>query len=48
MNSDEAMLRAIDLARKKMLAGEGRPFGCVILKDGEVIGEGWNCMDPQP
>ena len=45
MNSDEAMRRAIDLAREKMIAGEGRPFGCVILKDGEVIGEGWNCMD---
>ena len=37
MDSDEAMGRAIDLAREKMLAGEGRPFGCVILKDGEVV-----------
>ncbi len=45
MNSDEAMRRAIDLAREKMLSGEGRPFGCVILRDGEVIGEGWNSMD---
>jgi tRNA(Arg) A34 adenosine deaminase TadA len=45
MNSDEAMRRAIDLARDKMLSGEGRPFGCVILKEGEIIGEGWNSMD---
>ena len=45
MNSDEAMRRAIDLARQKMRTGEGRPFGCVILRDGKVIGEGWNSMD---
>jgi len=40
MNSDEAMRQAIELGREKMLSGEGRPFGCVIVKDGEVIGEG--------
>ena len=45
MNSDEAMRRAIELGREMMLAGKGRPFGCVILKDGAVIGEGWNSMD---
>jgi tRNA(Arg) A34 adenosine deaminase TadA len=45
MNSEQAMHRAIDLARDKMRSGEGRPFGCVILKDGQLIGEGWNSMD---
>jgi guanine deaminase len=45
MTGEEAMRRAIALARDKMHSGEGRPFGCVILKDGEVIGEGWNSMD---
>ena len=45
MNSHAAMRRAIALAREKMLAGEGRPFGCVILLKGEIIGEGWNSMD---
>ena len=45
MNSDEAMRRAIDLGRQIMRSGEGRPFGCVILRNGEVIGEGCNSMD---
>ena len=45
MNSNEAMRRAIDLARQKMRTGMGRPFGCVILLDGRIVGEGWNSMD---
>src|SRR5262245_5173390 len=36
------MLRAIDLARKGVKTGDGGPFGCVIVKDGVVVGEGWN------
>lgn len=36
------MLRAIELSRKNMQAGAGGPFGAVIVKDGIVIGEGWN------
>lgn len=36
------MLRAIELSRKNMHAGAGGPFGAVIVKDGKVIGEGWN------
>ncbi|MEN0057589.1 MAG: nucleoside deaminase [Bdellovibrio sp.] len=38
----EFMLRAIELSRKNMQAGAGGPFGAVIVKDGIVIGEGWN------
>jgi len=36
------MQQAIDLSREKMLAGEGGPFGAVIVLDGEIIGKGWN------
>jgi tRNA(Arg) A34 adenosine deaminase TadA len=33
---------AIDLGRKGMEAGDGGPFGAVIVKEGVIIGEGWN------
>lgn len=36
------MQRAIDLARYGMLGGDGGPFGAVIVRDDNVIGEGWN------
>ena len=36
------MLRAIELARLGMLRGDGGPFGAVIVKNGEIVGEGWN------
>lgn len=36
------MHRAIELARHGMLRGDGGPFGAVIVKDGTIIGEGWN------
>ena len=38
----EFMERAVALARKGILAGDGGPFGAVIVRDGEIIGEGWN------
>lgn len=34
--------RAIALSKKGMESGEGGPFGCVIVKDGEIVGEGCN------
>ena len=34
--------RAIELSRKGMEKGQGGPFGCVVVKDGEIIGEGHN------
>jgi len=34
--------RAIELSRQGMHSGEGGPFGCVIVKDGKIIGEGYN------
>ena len=36
------MDRAIKLARNGMSMGEGGPFGAVVVKQSEIIGEGWN------
>lgn len=36
------MLKAIELSRQNMQKGAGGPFGAVIVKDGKIIGEGWN------
>ena len=36
------MRRAIELSMKGMKQGDGGPFGAVIVKNGEIIGEGWN------
>ncbi|MBE7517254.1 MAG: nucleoside deaminase [Chloracidobacterium sp.] len=44
MNEDDKrfMLQAIELAIEGVRAGDGGPFGCVVVKDGEVIGRGNN------
>ncbi len=39
---NEYMRMAIEQARRGMERGDGGPFGCVIVKDGEVIGRGHN------
>ncbi|MFK7735313.1 MAG: nucleoside deaminase [Pirellulaceae bacterium] len=36
------MREALELAEKRMLAGDGGPFGAVIVADGEIVGRGWN------
>ena len=36
------LYEAIRLSREKMEAGEGGPFGAVIVRDGKVIARGWN------
>jgi tRNA(Arg) A34 adenosine deaminase TadA len=36
------MRRAIALARRGSTTGDGGPFGAVIVRDGRIIGEGWN------
>jgi len=36
------MSEAIRLSKEKMEAGEGGPFGAVIVKEGQIIGRGWN------
>lgn len=42
MNRESFMNRAIELARQGMRRGDGGPFGAVIVREGEIIGEGWN------
>src|SRR3712207_6586441 len=34
--------RAIELSREHMDRGAGGPFGAVIVRDGQVLAEGWN------
>lgn len=36
--------RAVELATLHMEAGDGGPFGAVIVRDGQIIAEGWNCV----
>src|SRR5690606_41589603 len=43
MEKDQRFLRmAIELSRKGMQGGQGGPFGCVIVRHGQVVGEGYN------
>jgi guanine deaminase len=42
MQTNEFMSRAIELSKRNMETNAGGPFGAVIVKDGKIIGEGWN------
>lgn len=42
MDDKQLMLRAIELARAGVESNEGGPFGCVIARDGQIVGEGVN------
>ncbi len=43
MEKDEKfMRRAIELAQNGMNAGAGGPFGAVVVRDGEIVAEGFN------
>ena len=43
MKTDKDFIReAIQLARDGMNTGQGGPFGCVIVRNGEVVGQGCN------
>jgi len=42
MENNPFMMRAIELARAGMTRGDGGPFGAVVVRDGRIIGEGWN------
>jgi tRNA(Arg) A34 adenosine deaminase TadA len=41
-NEQQFLERAIELSREGMRSGKGGPFGCVIVKEGKIIGEGCN------
>ena len=36
------MRRAVQLSADRMREGAGGPFGAIIVKDGQVVAEGWN------
>jgi len=40
--NQDFLREAIRLSLEKMEAGEGGPFGAVIVQDGEIVGRGWN------
>jgi guanine deaminase len=42
--SNPFMARAIQLAIENVRSGNGGPFGAVVVKDGEIIAEGANCV----
>ena len=39
---EKFMRRAIELANRGMETGAGGPFGAVVVKNGEIVGEGCN------
>lgn len=41
-NQNKFMLEAVSAALKGMDNNEGGPFGCVIVKDGKIVGRGNN------
>jgi guanine deaminase len=45
MQGDAQFMRlAIDLATRNVLSGAGGPFGAVVVKDGQVVATGANCV----
>jgi len=39
---DIFMQEAVTLSRRYMEQGQGGPFGCVVVRNGEIVGRGWN------
>jgi tRNA(Arg) A34 adenosine deaminase TadA len=40
--AEKFMEYAIELGRKGIEAGNGGPFGAIVVKNSKIIGEGWN------
>jgi tRNA(Arg) A34 adenosine deaminase TadA len=40
--NENFLLRAVELSRQGMQSMQGGPFGCVIVKNNEIVGEGCN------
>jgi guanine deaminase len=43
-NEKKFLEKAIELSRKGMQGGAGGPFGCIVVKEGKIIGEGYNIV----
>jgi len=43
-HNDRFMKKAIGLSRAGMEAGSGGPFGCVVVRNGAVVGKGYNSV----
>lgn len=39
---EKFMREAVRLSRDKMRRGAGGPFGAVVVRDGKIVGRGWN------
>jgi len=42
LNDEKFMRRAIELSIENVTLRNGGPFGCVIVKDGKILAEGYN------
>lgn len=42
MDHHKFMQRAIELARRGVANDQGGPFGAIVVRNGKIIGEGWN------
>lgn len=42
MGDLDFLQRAIELSEKSLSEAPGGPFGAVIVKDGQIVAEGWN------
>ena len=47
MSGEQFMQRAMAIALEKMKEKDGGPFGAVIVRNGEIIAEGWNRVTSQ-
>jgi diaminohydroxyphosphoribosylaminopyrimidine deaminase/5-amino-6-(5-phosphoribosylamino)uracil reductase len=49
-NADAAfMARALHIAERGLYTADPNPrVGCVIVRDGEIVGEGWHCRAGEP
>ena len=44
-DKEQYMKEAVNAALKGMNNNEGGPFGCVVVKDGKIVGRGNNQVD---
>ena len=42
LQHQQFMNRAVELSIEGMTKGDGGPFGALVVKDGQIIAEGWN------